>query len=213
MAAVADRQSLVLLGHNGAGKSTLIRYLLGYYPDRGGHPFLAGWSDIEPLDRRALGYVPEFPYLDPNLSGAELFRMMARLKGTRFVRRDAEAAVRRIGLEAEVLPQRIGRYSKGMRQRLMLAVALSGEPEILVLDEPLSGLDPFGRREIVDLLQELRSRCRLILSTHSLDDAWHLADTVWLLRQGEFVYRGPRPESLDALHALYFDHPPLPVTA
>ena len=115
----------------------------------------------------------------------------------------------RTGLEHEVLDLPIKQYSKGMKQRLMLSIALIGDPHTLLLDEPLSGLDPFGHEQIIDLLITLKRDCRLILSTHNLQDAWTLGDEIWLLQQGEFVYQGAKPDNKQALDELYFEHPPL----
>lgn len=203
------RASLVLLGHNGAGKSTLIRYLLGFYPDQGGHPFLPHWQSIPKLDRALkIGYVPELPFLDPYLTGWEILHMQATLNQVRITRPQAAQLLERVGLSPEVLPRKTQTYSKGMKQRLMLAQACYHSPDILILDEPLSGLDPFGHRTIAQLLDEMKTTCQLILSTHSLQDAYRLGEQIWLLQNGQLVYQGDQPDSLEALHSLYFQYPP-----
>ena len=204
-----SQPSLILLGHNGAGKSTLIRWLLGFYPDSSQHPFLEKWQKIPQLDLNGLGFVPELPWLDHNLTGGDQFRLFARLKNVSLTHIEMCGLLDRTGLEHDVLGKPLKKYSKGMKQRLMLAIALIGKPHTLLLDEPLSGLDPFGHRQIIDLLLELKSTCRLILSTHNLQDAWTLGDEIWLLQQGNFVYQGEKPESLAAMEKLYFDHPPV----
>ncbi len=208
MSQPSPKSSLILLGHNGAGKSTLIRWLLGFYPDSSHHPFLENWQDIPQLDLNGLGFVPELPYLDQNLTGGDQFRMFSRLKGVSLSHKEMCQLLDRTGLDHEVLSKPIKKYSKGMKQRLMLSIALIGNPHTLLLDEPLSGLDPFGHKQIIDLLLELKSTCRLILSTHNLQDAWTLGDEIWLLQQGNFVYQGDKPETSEALDKLYFDHPP-----
>ncbi len=201
--------SLILLGHNGAGKSTLIRWLLGFYPDSSHHPYLEQWQTVPQLKLDELGFVPELPYLDQNLTGADQFRLFSRLKHVSLSHKKMCQLLDRTGLEHNVLKLPIKKYSKGMKQRLMLSIALIGEPKTLLLDEPLSGLDPFGHKQIIDLLLEIKASCKLILSTHNLQDAWNLGDEIWLLQQGQFVYQGDKPENQAALENLYFDHPPL----
>lgn len=205
----SPRGSLILLGHNGAGKSTLIRWLLGFYPDNSQHPFLQAWNEITPLDLNGLGFVPELPYLDLNLTGGDQFRLFSRLKGVSLSHHEMCELLDRTGLEHKVLSWPVRKYSKGMKQRLMLSIALIGKPQTLLLDEPLSGLDPFGHQQIIELLISLKTECRLILSTHNLQDAWILGDEIWLLQQGQFVYQGAKPDTREALDMLYFDHPPL----
>lgn len=202
------QSSLILLGHNGAGKSTLIRWLLGFYPDSSHHPFLEQWQNIPQLNLNELGFVPELPYLDQNLTGADQFRLFSRLKNVSLTHKEMCQLLDRTGLEHKVLSLPVKKYSKGMKQRLMLSIALIGDPKTLLLDEPLSGLDPFGHKQIIELLLELKPSCRLILSTHNLQDAWTLGDEIWLLQQGQFVYQGDKPDSQAALEKLYFDHPP-----
>lgn len=204
-----SQDSLILLGHNGAGKSTLIRWLLGFYPDSSHHPFLEQWQDIPQLELNELGFVPELPFLDQNLTGRDQFKLFSRLKNTSLTDAEVCHLLDRTGLERKVLSLPVKKYSKGMKQRLMLSIALIGNPKTLLLDEPLSGLDPFGHKQIIELLKELKSSCRLILSTHNLNDAWNLGDEIWLLQQGNFVYQGDKPESQTALEQLYFEHPPL----
>ena len=203
-----DTSTLVLLGHNGAGKSTLIRHFLGYYRRESDHPFLKTWRDIQPLDRRNLGFVPELPWLDAQLTGREQFQLMAGLKSCRISWDDMAHLTQRVGLDTGALDHPVSHYSKGMKQRLLIALALINEPMVLLLDEPLSGLDPFGHEQIMSLLLALKADKHLIVSTHQLDDAWKLADQIWVLQNGLLVFQGPRPESADALSQLYFRYPP-----
>ncbi len=198
----------ILLGHNGAGKSTLIRYLLGFYRSPDDHPFLVNWADVARLDKQSLGFVPELPWLDKQLTGWDQCRLMAGLKRCRLTRHIATELLAKVGLPDKALQLQIKHYSKGMQQRLLLALALLGDPKILLFDEPLSGLDPFGHQQIMDLIMELKQEKSLILSTHQLSDAWQLADEIWLMQSGQFVYRGPRPATLEALESLYFEYPP-----
>ena len=95
-----------------------------------------------------------------------------------------------------------------MKQRLLLSQALINQPKVLVLDEPLSGLDPFGHQQIRSLLLEIKQHTCIIVSTHSLEDAYLLGDRIWLLKEGDFIYQGEKPNSLEELKTLYFKHPP-----
>ena len=201
-------QCLILLGHNGAGKSTLIRWLLGFYTHSQQHPFLSAWENIRPLDRTSVGFVPELPFLDQQLTVYDQFRLFSRLKKVSLNQADMLSLMSRTGLTQENLHRPIKQFSKGMKQRLMLSLALIGQPHTLLLDEPLSGLDPFGHQQIMSLIAELKTQCRLIFSTHSLEDAWHLGDEIWLLRDGVFAYQGVKPDTQNALNTLYFNHPP-----
>ncbi len=196
---------MTLLGHNGAGKSTLIGYLLGFYNRLDQHPFLPHFSEkIAPLDRHQVGYAPEAPYLDESASALDYLRLMAPLK--RADRFDSAALFEQVGLIVD--PKKpIAKYSKGMKQRLLIALALLGSPCTLILDEPTGGLDPFGHRQIGDLLLKLKAHHRLIVSTHSLDLAWALENPIWILKEGQIVHQGAF-KSREALEACFFAHPP-----
>jgi len=190
-----------------------MRYLLGFYPERCAHPFLTHWQHLKPFADVTIGYVPELPFLDPYLSGYETLTLLAEIKHYPLSRQQAQAVATSVGLPAEVLPDAVATYSKGMKQRLMLAQASLGAPQILMMDEPLSGLDPFGHQTIMHWLNQLKKTCRLILSTHALEDAFQLADDIWLLQAGKIVCQTVKPDSIEALRALYFQYPPIPSTA
>lgn len=192
---------MTLLGHNGAGKSTLIAYLMGFYNRLEHHPFLPHFAQlIQPLDRARVGYAPESPWLEESASANDYFALMAPLKGAKTY--DLAALFERVGLKADPKAP-IRTYSKGMKQRLLLALALLGDPETLVLDEPTSGLDPFGREEVESLLIDLAREKRLIVSTHSLELAWRLGSEVWILKEGIVAHQGCF-ESFEALKERFF---------
>ena len=200
-----QRTDVLLLGHNGAGKSTLLSYMLGFYPDPSAHPFLPALSrHVERLDKTSTGYAPEAAYLDDAMTGGEYVRLLAGLR--KMPTPDPSALFHRVGLKASP-KQPIHTYSKGMKQRLLLALALVGDPETLVLDEPTSGLDPFGREAVAALLAKLKKERRLILSTHSLELAARLGGETWILKEGEVVYKGT-PSGLEELRELFFRHRP-----
>jgi ABC-2 type transport system ATP-binding protein len=196
---------MTLLGHNGAGKSTLISYLLGFYTHSRQHPFLPHFAGhVQPLDRAQVGYAPEAPYLDESASALDYLRLMAPLKGVDHF--DIEPLFARVGLVAD--PKKpIAHYSKGMKQRLLIALALLGNPRTLVLDEPTGGLDLFGHRQIGDLLLALKASHHLIVSTHSLDLAWALGNPVWILKEGRIIYQ-ETPQNREALEAVFLAHRP-----
>ena len=192
------------VGPNGSGKTTTLKLLTGLLrPDRGEATILG-----EPLASRAwrmrAGYLPENPYLYDYLTPAEYLDYVGRLFGLgREKRRErSRELLALVGLERSAgLPMR--RFSKGMLQRAGLAQALVNDPELLFLDEPMSGLDPIGRRLVRDLIRGLRKAGKTVLfSTHILADAEALCDRVAVLRAGRLVKVGPLGEllRLDVTH-------------
>ena len=187
------------LGPNGAGKTTTLKVLMGLsFADSGRASILglpledAGW-------RYRVGYLPEHPYFYDYLTASEYLDYAGQLFGlARAERRErARSLLDRLGLaQAGDVPLR--RYSKGMSQRLGLAQALINEPELLFMDEPMSGLDPIGRRLVRDLILELKAQGRTVFfSTHILSDAEALCDRVALLRGGKLASVGRLDEILD----------------
>ena len=192
---------LGLLGPNGAGKTTTIKMLMGLiFPSRGkaeifGRPV----PTIE--SKRELGFLPESPYFYDYLTGQELLDLMGQLCGLDRATRTRRAGelLERVGLgPARDRPLR--KYSKGMLQRIGLAQALLNDPKLVVLDEPMSGLDPIGRKEVRDLILELRAEGRTILfSTHILSDVELLCDRVAIIAQGRLLESGPLHRILSPL--------------
>jgi len=181
-----------LLGPNGAGKSTTLKIVLGHLrPDRGGGTLLgSGLGSVEARSR--LGFLPENPYFYDYLSAQEFLDTCASLSGLpRRGRRERIAAVlERVGLDPG-LKIRLRKFSKGMLQRAGLAQAILHDPELLILDEPMSGLDPTGRRQIRDLILDLKGEGKTILfSSHVLPDVEALCDRVAILDRGELRRTG-----------------------
>jgi len=180
------------LGPNGAGKTTTIKMLTGLIAPSGGEAFLFGRRVPSPQARERIGFLPENPYVYPYLTPREFVELCGRLSGMRGARLHARAA--------EVLDQvkiayaadrQVRRLSKGMLQRTGLAAALVSDPEMLILDEPMSGLDPVGRKEVKDLILAERDRGRTIFfSTHILGDVEAMCDRVAILREGAVVVSG-----------------------
>jgi ABC-2 type transport system ATP-binding protein len=184
---------LGLLGPNGAGKTTTIKMLMGLIFPTHGSAEILGEKVPSRRAKAKVGFLPESPYFYDYLTGAELVDLMGRLCGLdRATRRKRGGALlERVGL-AEAKDRALRKYSKGMLQRLGLAQALINDPQLVVLDEPMSGLDPIGRKEVRDLIAELRREGRTILfSTHILSDVELLCDRVAIVARGEMRGLGP----------------------
>ncbi len=182
-------RSFTLLGHNGAGKTTLINYLLGFYPKLSDHPFLEHFAkEFKRLNTKEVGYAPEGAYIDSSMSAKEYFSLIRAIKADRHT--ELGELLKSVSLDVDV-NKPIKTYSKGMKQRLLLALAKVGEPKTIILDEPTSGLDPFGR-ELVELLLllELNTTQNLIISTHSIKLACKLENEIVILKEGRVVFRG-----------------------
>jgi Cu-processing system ATP-binding protein len=172
-----------LVGHNGAGKTTLIKLMLGLLRPTAGSVKVLGAAPAETAGVRArLGYLPESVSFNPALTGRETLHFYAALKRARGGQ--VQTLLERVGL-AQAADRRVRTYSKGMRQRLGLAQALLGEPEVLLLDEPTTGLDPALRRDFYGFLDVLRaSGATILLSSHALSELEGCADRVIIMGAG-----------------------------
>ena len=184
-----------LLGPNGAGKTTTIKMLLGLCRPTGGSVLLEGRDPRSPEARRRLGYLPESPCFYDHLTACEYLEFVGTLFALEagVCRRRSGALLERLGLTAHARkPLRV--FSKGMTQRLGLAQALLNEPTLLVLDEPMSGLDPIGRAEVKRILREERARGATVLfSSHVLAETETLCDRVGIMSAGRLIETGPIP--------------------
>ena len=175
------------IGPNGAGKSSAIRVLMGLSMPSSGSAEFFGMSVTDPASRRGVGYVPESPYLYDYMTPYEILGMSLQMHHVRPTdsRRHIGGWLERLGLSA-VVDTPIRSFSKGMVQRVAIAQALAIEPKLLVLDEPLSGLDPIGRLEVVELLAEYKSAGgTLFFTSHVLHDVERLADRFGLIHKGD----------------------------
>jgi len=179
-----------LLGPNGAGKSTTIRILTGFLPASGGSARIAGFDVFEePLEvKRRIGYLPESPPLYDAMTARAYLRFVCDLKALprRRVADEVARVAARVGI-ADVLERLLGNLSKGYRQRVGLAQALLGDPEVLVLDEPTVGLDPLQIREVRDLIRSFAGHHTVLLSTHILPEVAMTCEKVLVLSQGRLV--------------------------
>jgi len=189
---VAEGDIFGFLGPNGAGKTTTIKMLTGLIAPSGGQAKLFGHSLPSAAARKNIGFLPENPYIYPFLTPLEFVELCGRLSGLRgrALRDRAKYVLERTGVwYAADRPAR--RLSKGMLQRAALAAALVADPALLILDEPMSGLDPVGRKEVKDLIIEERAAGRTIFfSTHILGDVETLCDRVTIMRKGKIVVAG-----------------------
>lgn len=192
-----------LLGPNGAGKTTTIKSILRLIFPTSGSIELFG-KPVQRGSMERVGYMPENPYVYQYLRPTEFLDLCGRLVGmNRSERRErADEMITRVGLD-HARDRPIGKFSKGMMQRVGLAQALMHDPEVLILDEPMSGLDPLGRKEIRDLLlEQKRAGKTLIFTSHILSDVEVLCDRVVILQQGKVAAEGKLSELLRDAHSV-----------
>lgn len=179
-----------LIGLNGAGKTTFIKTLLGVVRPTSGAVRVLGGDPEDPRVRARIGYLPERLFLTNAFTPRQFLASVARMKGLSERDADLSAQIERVGLGADA-GRRIGGFSKGMRQRLGLAAALLGGPELLILDEPTDGVDPLGRAEIRRILSEERARgATLFLNSHLLSETERVCDRIGILAAGKLVREG-----------------------
>jgi ABC-2 type transport system ATP-binding protein len=175
------------LGPNGAGKTTTLKLLMGLIFPSSGSAAILGFDWRDPRVKAQIGYLPEQPYFYDYLTAGELLDYYAQLSAVpaRERRRRIAAVLDRVGLP-DVRQLQLRKFSKGMLQRVGIAQAILHEPRLIFLDEPMSGLDPVGRREVRDLIQSLKDEGKTVFfSTHILSDAEALCDRVAVLHKGE----------------------------
>lgn len=204
--AIGEGEIFCLLGPNGAGKTTLVALLCGLYPPTDGEAQVAG-RDVtrDPLGVKAcLGVVPEEVALYPQLSARQNLLYFGRLYGLRGreLSRAIEETLDLVGL-AERGDEKVGRYSSGMKRRLNIAVALLHNPRVLLLDEPTVGLDPEGRRRILDLILQLKRErgVTILYTTHYMDEAEEIGDRIGILHRGRLVAVGTLEELIRVAQA------------
>lgn len=182
-----------LLGPNGAGKSTLVRTLVGLLRPDAGEALVLGRPPQDPASRRHVGYLPELFRYPDWLTAREVLVYHGRLAGLAVAEASHQAAhlLERVGLAGRA-DTRVGTFSKGMQQRLGLACALVGDPQLVFLDEPTSALDPLGRRDVRGLIRELRGRgVTVFLNSHLLGEVEEVCDVVAVMRGGRIAAAGP----------------------
>lgn len=187
---VAPGECLGFLGPNGAGKSTAVKLILGLVRPSGGDGELLGRPLGDLRARRRVGYLPELFRYPAWLSAREVLALHARLLHLHDASRAIDGALEEVGLRDRA-GDRVGTFSKGMQQRLGLAVALLGDPSIVFLDEPTSALDPVGRRDVRDLIVRLRERgTAVFLNSHLLTEVERVCDRVCIVDRGSVIAIG-----------------------
>ncbi|TCL58064.1 ABC-2 type transport system ATP-binding protein [Kineothrix alysoides] len=195
-----------LLGANGAGKTTLMRLICGILKPTGGSVSLDGEDVSSEEYRSRLGYLPQdFGYY-PDFTGTDFLLYMAALKGldrTQAKRKAAEL-LKLVALQ-DAGKKKIKTYSGGMKQRLGIAQALLGEPQLLILDEPTAGLDPKERVRFRDLIAQLGKDNIVLLSTHIVSDIEHIADSILMMKNGQLIFQGTWDENSGDLEQFYLE--------
>lgn len=189
---VKKGEVLGFLGPNGAGKTTTLKTIIGLVRTTSGEIQINNIDSKNIQSHQHLGYMPEDPYFYEYLTGREFLIFVAELQKIvkTEARKQAGELLKLVGLGGEV-KKYIRDYSKGMRQRLGIAQALVGDPEILLLDEPLDGLDPIGRAEVKNILLDLKKQGKtILLSSHILADIEELCDRVVIINKGKIIKTG-----------------------
>ncbi len=195
---IEENEVYGFLGRNGAGKTTTIKILCSLLKPTAGEAFIFGKNVRTPEARRLVGYLPEQPYFYEYLTPRETIDFYGRLQKLSPAERDRQWDKLSEWLDLrDIANQRIKGFSKGMRQRIGFAVALVGDPPLLILDEPMSGLDPIGRRMIRDLIMRCRDEKKtLFFSSHVMGDVEQICDRVSILVKGKLTHRGRIDELL-----------------
>jgi ABC-2 type transport system ATP-binding protein len=197
---VRDREIFGFVGPNGAGKTTTLKILMGLIFASAGHATIVGHDVRETEFRRHVGFLPENPYFYDYLTGREILQFYGRLCGLSSARANerVKTLLDWVGL-AHAADLRLRTYSKGMLQRIGIAQALVHDPRVVFLDEPMSGLDPIGRKEIRDLILRLREEGKTVfMNTHILTDVEMLCDRVAIIVKGQIRYEGTTDQFLEA---------------
>lgn len=183
---VEDGEIFGFLGPNGAGKTTTLKLLMGLVFPSAGSARILGQEWTDPAVKAQIGFLPEQPYFYDHLTAHELLHYYAQLSGVPAKERSrrVESTLQRVGL-SDVRGVQLRKFSKGMLQRAGIAQAILHDPKLVFFDEPMSGLDPMGRREVRDLMEQLKHEGKTVFfSTHILSDAEALCDRVAIIHQG-----------------------------
>jgi ABC-2 type transport system ATP-binding protein len=177
-----------MVGPNGAGKTTLLAILAGLRPPTSG-------TVTTSVPRHKIGLLPDTPHFEPWLTAREVVELSRELLLPDGSAQDSADALEQAGL-SDAADRRTGGFSRGMLQRLGLAATIVGRPELLLLDEPCSALDPAGRRDVLDLIGRLGGAHTVLFCSHILDDVQEVCDTVGVLRRGHVLFQGPLDDLL-----------------
>ncbi|MFE8695850.1 ATP-binding cassette domain-containing protein [Cytobacillus sp. FJAT-53684] len=194
---IRKEKCIALLGANGAGKTTILQMLSGLIKVSSGNISFTGIEEGEDF-RKLIGYLPQHPVFYEWMTGREFLEYAGKIAG--LSKQDSkvrtEELLELVGI-MEAKNRRIGKYSGGMKQRLGIAQALIHRPQLVMLDEPVSALDPFGRREVLELLERLKKTTTILFSTHILNDAEEVCDEILFLHNGRLVESGTMEQLRD----------------
>jgi len=199
---VEEGEIFGFLGPNGAGKTTTLKMLMGLVYPTGGSARILGMDINDPRMKAQIGFLPEQPYFYDYLTAGELLNYYGQLSGVPAKERERKVreVLDRVGLP-DVLRVQLRKFSKGMLQRVGIAQAILHDPRIVFFDEPMSGLDPMGRREVRDLMEQLKHQGKTVFfSTHILSDAEALCDRVAIIHQGELRGIGAVADLTSSVH-------------
>lgn len=198
-----------LLGSNGAGKSTTINIFLGFIPASGGRALIDGIPvDVNnAATRNMVAYIPEIVNLYPTLSGMENLEYFSALSGFKYSRKELKAYMQTAGLQSSAFDKRVNSYSKGMRQKVGIAIALVKKAKALFLDEPTSGLDPHASNEFSQIITRLSEQgVSTLMATHDLLMAKNLGNRIGIMHKGQLRHEMNAATVSDAdLTRLYID--------
>ena len=207
---VGAGETVCLLGANGAGKTTTINLFLGFTDPSSGSALVDGQSVTDDANaaRKKLGYVAEVVALYPTLTGAENLAFFGEIAGQKVDIARRDAILSRLRFPDRAIDRPAGSYSKGMRQKLGLAIALMKDAKAILLDEPLSGLDPAAANDLVEVLRETAANgTALLISTHDIFRAKDVATRIGIMRHGKLVEMvDPSMLSAGELETLYLTH-------
>lgn len=192
---VRPGETFGLIGLNGAGKTTLIKIMLGLMEAAAGHVEIFGMKTLDPEAKKKVAYLPEKFEPPPFLSGLEFIRFSQELYGRPYNAEETFAAADRVGLSRDALKRRVNTYSKGMRQKTGLMGTWLTRSPLLILDEPMSGLDPRARVQVKDEIIACRNRgMTVFLSSHILSDMDEICDRVAVMHNGALYFTGTPQE-------------------
>lgn len=194
-----EGKCIALLGPNGAGKTTTLRMLSGLMEPTSGSITFRNGTKGEDI-RKYIGYLPQYPVFYDWMTGQEFLEYVGELGGLskKNAKTKSLELLELVGI-SDAKNRKVGKYSGGMKQRLGIAQAIIHDPLLLMLDEPVSALDPFGRREVLELLEKLKKKMTILFSTHILNDAEEVCDEILFLHKGQIVESGTL-ESLRSKH-------------
>lgn len=201
-----DNQITILLGENGAGKSTIIKAITGFLNYEG--EITLDGKDAKDLEtKKQIGFVPEVPELYGELTVWQQIQFVAYAYGVKDFEEEANKYLELFRI-SEKKDELCGSLSKGMKQKVSVISALVLKPRVLILDEPMVGLDPEAIRDLRNLLNELKSECCIMLSTHIIDTVVNIWDQVLIMNKGKLVYRAHKDtfdDSKGTLEEIYFE--------